>query len=941
AMANALHMYPSWALLLWLWGSGVVLQVVVLLGWWAYCHERAIKQRRSHLYELIEQPQDAEARFPTKALDDGSTRSTRRHSTATLMPGKAAQIQSRPARSGADDDEDDASPAVTGTSHVFKWKMLALRSAVATVLIAVASIITTTIVLYLRTGAYTEQPYEWYALETTGARLFQSSMSLPTDILDTCKFRDAMATHTTLHTLDPVIEKFAAKQQKQSNPRTLVHVVPFDYDHVLELNLDQVTPILERLPNSWPLPDASRDLGNDLQAASAVTAAGFVKARPVDELTLFPYLWHSLLGPHFDSRVESSVAEPWTRSVTALNLDFRIVRTAEELRELPARSNLLVVAQALECINVMFEGDALPPEARVGFLTLSRENCNNPGPERFLKNTAIKFGLLPYGDCALVDGDRFASLPLGPSFEHGFPLNAHHLTPPPPLTGVGRKFLLNLMVSWTITKPTRVQAMMAALQVCGDLERETRANARRCVVEHNDMLFKALQAVDNRLGTAWRWYLSAAPAAYVSTLQQSVFTICPLGKNPEQYRIWEALAAGSIPIVEELPPQCQPPGVFYHPAYPDSWRCVPEDVHGVLRRLKAPVLFVGDWKRDLPRLMDRYFTRAKDGAKTNSTAEIDERDWIPTEELRALQARTRSWYVRLGHHLQAELVDKVMQQFGSIEEGRIKVERSRLPTDKTGHSSSSKPAKKATSMSWQSLENAVYMSSFLAAKAIPVVAVGSSIVFAISPCTLQFSFAPFFFYFVQSVIYTLYGYTTSNVVVGGTSLLGAVLGAFYVFVFYTNARDKTQATRMLTSATAAILLLTHQVATRSVEETQMLTGIPANILSVFTAASPLLQLKAILARKDASCLPFGMSAMTVVSGAIWTIYGLMLGDLLVICPNLFGLAMGAIQVALILAYPAGKAGAAGSAVEGKAKLSPPTKAKKKSPTGEKTQHLKA
>ncbi|RLN66571.1 hypothetical protein BBJ28_00010151 [Nothophytophthora sp. Chile5] len=866
-MTNALHMYPSWALLLWLWGSGVVLQVVALLGWWAYCHERAIKQRRSHLYELVEQPQDTEARFPTKALDDGSMRSTRRHSTATLVPGKAAQIQSRPARSGAD-DEDDANPAVTGTSHVFKWKLLALRSAMATVLVAGTSIITTTIVLYLRTGAYTEQPYEWYALETTGARLFQNSMSLPTDILETCKFRDAMASHTTLHTLDPVIEKFAAKQQKQSNPRTLVHVVPFDYDHVLELNLDQVIPILEPLPNSWPLPDDSRDLGNDLQAASAVTATGFVKARPVDELTLFPYLWHGLLGPHFDSRVESSVAEPWTRSVTALNLDFRIVRTAEELRELPARSNLLVVTQALECINVMFEGDALPPDARVGFLALSKENCNNPGPERFLDNTAIKFGLFPYGDCALVDGDRFASLPLGPSFEHGFPLNAHRLTPPPPLaTGVGRKFLLNLMVSWTITKPTRVQAMMAALQVCGDLERETRANARRCVVEHNDMLFKALQAVDNRLGTAWRWYLSAAPAAYVSTLQQSVFTICPLGKNPEQYRIWEALAAGSIPIVEELQPQCQPPGVFYHPAYPDSWRCVPEDVHGVLRRLKAPVLF---------------FNR-------------------------------QNWTV---------------EQLGT--------------------------GKKATSMSWQSLENAVYMSSFLAAKAIPVVAVGSSIVFAISPwptvstirrarSTLQFSFAPFFFYFVQSVIYTLYGYTTSNVVVGGTSLLGAVLGAFYVFVFYTNARDKTQATRMLTSAMAVILLLTHQVATRSVEETQMLTGIPANILSVFTAASPLLQLKAILARKDASCLPFGMSAMTVVSGAIWTIYGLMLGDLLVICPNLFGLAMGAIQVALIFVYPAGKAGAAGSAVEGKAKMSPPIKGKKKkkSPDGKKTQHLKA
>lgn len=36
-------------------------------------------------------------------------------------------------------------------------------------------------------------------------------------------------------------------------------------------------------------------------------------------------------------------------------------------------------------------------------------------------------------------------------------------------------------------------------------------------------------------------------------------------------------------------------------------------------------------------------------------------------------------------------------------------------------------------MSWQSLENMAYMAYFLAAKSVPVVAVGASVVFAISP----------------------------------------------------------------------------------------------------------------------------------------------------------------------------------------------------------------
>lgn len=228
-----------------------------------------------------------------------------------------------------------------------------------------------------------------------------------------------------------------------------------------------------------------------------------------------------------------------------------------------------------------------------------------------------------------------------------------------------------------------------------------------------------------------------------------------------------------------------------------------------------------------------------------------------------------------------------------------------------------KKARFPPTMSMQSVTNAAYMTYFLAVKAVPIVAVGSAVVFSFSPwptiaiirrerTTLQFPFAPFFFYFVQSIIYTLYGWTTSNPVVGGTSLLGVVLGSYYVLVYYKYTRDRTQATRMLSTAMVVLLLLSHQVMTRPSEETQLLIGIPANILSVFTAASPLLQLKSILRRKDASGIPFGMSVMNVIGGTIWSTYGIMLGDPLVMCPNLFALTMGIIQVALALRYPGKK-----------------------------------
>jgi len=61
---------------------------------------------------------------------------------------------------------------------------------------------------------------------------------------------------------------------------------------------------------------------------------------------------------------------------------------------------------------------------------------------------------------------------------------------------------------------------------------------------------------------------------YIEVLKQSKLTLCPSGHNPEQYRIWEAMASGSIPVVE-LPTTLKP-GTFCHPAAPNDWNCLPE-----------------------------------------------------------------------------------------------------------------------------------------------------------------------------------------------------------------------------------------------------------------------------------------------------------------------------------------------------------------------------
>lgn len=679
-MDDPLHLYPTLASLLWLWGVGVFAQVVAQMGWWMLLQSR--------LSTLI--PLSPRSRAASRVLGGRSTLFLRRF-LAICWHGKkrhehASKHQEEPpcegdvVAGGSDlplahsrvaphhdhviikyqiDRLLPTPPAIQeqygvysrprvnrSAGRSFHWKRLAVRSALLTMLVAITSTVTSTIMLYMRTGRYVQQPYDWYSLAATGDRFFSDHLSLPSHLQDTCKFRNASGAQTDMKTLDQVISKYQRASGALPRQHTHVYVVPFFWDHVVELRLDQVQPVVSSTSSS--LSSSSASAGDPSKVVS------YEKARPVDEVSMFPYLWHNILGPHFDKRVIASSSRdesPWSRSVEALNLEFEIVRSSEQLAALPHGSNLLVVSPSIYIIGSLFDmkPTLLPPDANVGFLSLAREDCNNLEPDKYLNNPQLKFGFLPYGDCSLVDADRFDIVPLGPSFEHGFPTNAH-LVESPPLSA--KKYLLNLMVSWTVEKPTRIQAAMAALEVCSIKERTS--NTKLCIVEHNDMMFKALQFVDDHAGTNLRWMLSSAPDAYITNVKQSIFTLCPLGKNPEQYRIWEALAAGSIPIIEELPAAQSLPGTFYHPSYPMSWKCMPEDMHGILKRLDAPVLFVSDWKRGLPRIMDEYIVSDTENPST----------FVPTSKLLELYAHVKPWYKKLGTHLQAQVIAKTMDKFG-------------------------------------------------------------------------------------------------------------------------------------------------------------------------------------------------------------------------------------------------------------------------------------
>lgn len=83
---------------------------------------------------------------------------------------------------------------------------------------------------------------------------------------------------------------------------------------------------------------------------------------------------------------------------------------------------------------------------------------------------------------------------------------------------------------------------------------------------------------------------------YLKVLAHSDLTLNPVGMNPECYRIYEALSYGSIPVIEDVltPGNCGNSSGFSVSA-----------PHRLLKSEKAPVIFIKDWQKELPTILDK------------------------------------------------------------------------------------------------------------------------------------------------------------------------------------------------------------------------------------------------------------------------------------------------------------------------------------------------
>ncbi|KAL2093798.1 hypothetical protein ACEWY4_011110 [Coilia grayii] len=202
--------------------------------------------------------------------------------------------------------------------------------------------------------------------------------------------------------------------------------------------------------------------------------------------------------------------------------------------------------------------------SHVAVVLLGSEQCTNDWISPYLRRHGgfVDVLFLVYDSPWVNDKDVF-QWPLGVATYRHFPV----ILPSAQLVSNTRPYLCNFL--GTVYKNSSREVLMSILKQ-ENLEKECITNARE-------------KWLPQETAESLRQYQSA--------LAQSELTLCPVGVNAECYRIYEACAYGSLPVVEDI----QTRG-----------RCT-EGRNSPLRLLKeagAPFIFLKDWK-ELPAILQR------------------------------------------------------------------------------------------------------------------------------------------------------------------------------------------------------------------------------------------------------------------------------------------------------------------------------------------------
>lgn len=139
-----------------------------------------------------------------------------------------------------------------------------------------------------------------------------------------------------------------------------------------------------------------------------------------------------------------------------------------------------------------------------------------------------------------------------------------------------------------------------------------------------------------------------------------------------------------------------------------------------------------------------------------------------------------------------------------------------------------------------------------------------------------------------------------------SNCLGALLGSYYVYTFYSNCRNQfsLNTLNLYLSAVASLALL--QVCTVFVlppERALFLVGLVSSFCSFVGALSMLVTLPSVLRTEDSRSIPGTLAIANLGCSCVWLLCGYMLADPLVTCPNVVAVGSSCLCIYVKSRYP--------------------------------------
>lgn len=152
---------------------------------------------------------------------------------------------------------------------------------------------------------------------------------------------------------------------------------------------------------------------------------------------------------------------------------------------------------------------------------------------------------------------------------------------------------------------------------------------------------------------------------------------------------------------------------------------------------------------------------------------------------------------------------------------------------------------------------------------------------------------------------------TPNLLVNAT---GAVLSGTYVTVFLAFARHRLRVLWQVSGAAAFVggLILFFELAVprlrwdfhwgSGMPLKPSICGLVTDVINVVMYGSPLVVLRMVIRTKSVKYMPLPVSLFTFLASSLWAAQGVLLGNLTVLLPNVLGVALGIVQLALYAVF---------------------------------------